>query len=87
MPTRRIADLPAPEVCKHREHDAPKHMVFQPGEYEHECPACGAKYRFTVGATHWVLKHPAPPARFGPTSTRDRYVGPYGYGTPPPWQE
>ena len=31
------------EVCMSPEHNPPSHMVFEPGEYEHECPSCGKK--------------------------------------------
>jgi|WetSurMetagenome_2_1015567.scaffolds.fasta_scaffold774547_3 hypothetical protein len=44
--TKKIKDGPIP--CTHPEHTPPSHMVFSPGEYEHTCPACGNKIRFTV---------------------------------------
>lgn len=53
MPTRK---LPPSEVwrsepvCRHPEHSPPRFRVFEPGTYEHECPACGKKTCFTVGA-------------------------------------
>ncbi len=54
MPTKKIADTP--KYCAHPEHDPPKHMVFQPGVYEHTCPACGRKQRFTVhGIRHEIM--------------------------------
>lgn len=46
MPTRKIADLP--KACTDPEHGPPAHAVLSPGVYEHECPACGHKIRFTV---------------------------------------
>ena len=48
MPTRKIGDLPQDKVCRHPEHKPASHIVLQPGVYEHECPACGAKQVFTV---------------------------------------
>ena len=47
MPTRKIRDA-SPPPCLSPEHEPPKHMVFEPGTYEHECPACGRKIVFTV---------------------------------------
>ena len=36
-------------VCRHPEHDPPKHMVVPPGKvYRHVCPACGATVRIKV---------------------------------------
>lgn len=49
MPTKKIADVP--RYCRHPDHDPPKHMVWSPGVYEHECPSCGYKTRFTVHDT------------------------------------
>lgn len=46
MPTRKIADIP--EACRHPEHNPPSHQVFEPGVYEHVCPACGARTVFRV---------------------------------------
>lgn len=52
MPTRRLPDPDqkswVPHPCMHPEHNPPKHMVFQPGHYEHECPGCGRKQQFFV---------------------------------------
>jgi hypothetical protein len=48
MPTRKIAELTQEELCTHPEHNPPQHMVFSPGTYEHECPACGKKTIFVV---------------------------------------
>lgn len=46
MPTIKIAE---PEkICTHPEHDPATHQVFEPGTYEHTCPACGKKQIFTV---------------------------------------
>lgn len=47
MPTRKIKDLEN-QKCRHPEHDPPRHQLFENGVYEHECPACGKKKRFTV---------------------------------------
>lgn len=46
MPTRKIADLEKP--CMDPEHNPPSHQVFEDGVYEHECPSCHKKTRFTV---------------------------------------
>jgi hypothetical protein len=51
MPTRKILDHPFKMLlkpCNHPEHDPPKHMVFENGLWEHECPACHTKQFFTV---------------------------------------
>ena len=48
MPTRKIKDYEGPEMCRDREHDPPSMEVFPPGVYEHECPSCKKKHRFTV---------------------------------------
>lgn len=35
-------DLPKQEVCKHPEHEPPRHMVIPHGKgYRHICPGCG----------------------------------------------
>jgi hypothetical protein len=52
MPTRKIADEKDFRPCRHPDHEPPKMMVFQPGTYEHECPACGKKIVFTVHGTY-----------------------------------
>lgn len=46
MPTRKIADLPAP--CLDSEHNPPTHIALERGVYEHVCPACGEKRQFVV---------------------------------------
>jgi len=51
MVIRKIRDIKPP--CLHPEHEPPKHMVFEPGEYEHTCPQCGKKTTFIVGGT-WM---------------------------------
>ena len=52
MPTRRIDDKEnpwkVPPRCRDREHVPPSMQVFEPGVYEHECPACGQKQIFVV---------------------------------------
>jgi hypothetical protein len=48
MPTRKIADLPLPRVCRDPEHNPPMHMTYENGVYEHECPWCHHKQTFTV---------------------------------------
>ena len=57
MPTRKIRDLEKHESCRDPEHDPPKHMVFSPGVYEHECPKCGQKVQFTVDGHFWTSWH------------------------------
>lgn len=54
MPTRKISDIEEhPHVmCRHPEHNPPSMMVFKPGVYEHECPACKRTVQFTVHANH-----------------------------------
>lgn len=46
MPTKKIADAPIP--CSHPEHEPPMWYVFEPGTYEHTCPACGKATVFEV---------------------------------------
>ena len=55
MPTKKIerkqneatyAEQKKP--CYHPDHRPPPYMVYPPGEYEHVCPACGKRIRFTV---------------------------------------
>ena len=46
MSIKKIAE--APKICTHPEHKPPSHMVFEPGTYEHTCPACGEQTIFTV---------------------------------------
>ena len=54
MPTSKIKDLKEPVICRHPEHDPPNMMVYQPGVYEHVCPACGRKQTFTVRQKTWL---------------------------------
>jgi hypothetical protein len=48
MPIRKIADLPLASPCRHPEHNPPALMTYENGVYEHECPWCHHKQRFTV---------------------------------------
>ena len=57
MPTKKIRDLEDDEPkswgfdskrCFHPEHHPPTMYVFEPGHYEHICPACGNVIAFTV---------------------------------------
>jgi hypothetical protein len=48
MPTRRISDAPLLTPCRHPDHAPPGMQVFEPGRYEHTCPACGRKTPFVV---------------------------------------
>ncbi len=34
--------------CTSSEHNPPSMMVYTPGEYEYQCPACGHITRFVV---------------------------------------
>ena len=45
---KKIADLPAQDVCRHSEHNPPTMIVLPPGVYEHTCPGCGKIVTFTV---------------------------------------
>lgn len=35
------------ERCRHPEHDPPSMMYLPAGLYEHQCPGCGSRTRFT----------------------------------------
>lgn len=48
MSTRKIADLPKVNKCRHPEHKPPAYMVYSPGVYEHVCPGCGEVTHFTI---------------------------------------
>lgn len=48
MPTVKIKEFEKQDICQHPEHNPPMFMVFEPGIYEHTCPACGKKQTFTV---------------------------------------
>lgn len=56
MPTRKVRDIDPCDKrfnpCNHPDHNPPGMMVFQPGEYEHECAGCGHVTRFSVYPTH-----------------------------------
>ncbi len=43
---RKILDAPKP--CLSDEHEPPKHIVLDPGRYEHICPTCGQITVFDV---------------------------------------
>lgn len=46
---KKIKDYTKGEMaCQHPEHNPPSHQVFEPGEYENICPACGKITRFQV---------------------------------------
>lgn len=57
MPTRKIRDLDPQEVCRHPEHNPPKHMLFEDGIYEHECPECHRKVEFVVRRDYYWGSH------------------------------
>lgn len=48
MPTKKIKGITQQDFCTHPEHKPPQFRVFEPGEYEHTCPACGKVTKFTV---------------------------------------
>lgn len=48
MPTKKIGNVSPFHTCLHPEHGPPSMRVFDPGVYEHTCPACGKKTVFTV---------------------------------------
>lgn len=48
--TRKIADASRP--CFDPAHNPPSHCVFEPGTYEHVCPACGHITIFSVPAIY-----------------------------------
>ena len=73
MPTRKIAEPHCTRTCSHPEHNPPSHVVFEPGLYEHECPACGRKVRFWV---HGFTCEEREPARCRPISERGWFAGP-----------
>jgi hypothetical protein len=60
MPTRRISDAPS-LPCASPDHDPPKHRVFPPGVYEHQCSACGHRTMFRVDRPYLQVALP-----FGP---------------------
>lgn len=49
--TRKIADPPVLQPCRHPAHKPPNMCVFEPGMYEHICPGCGNKIIFTVSGS------------------------------------
>lgn len=52
---RKIGDVPrARQTCNHPEHDPPKHIVLEPGIYEHVCPKCGQRKEVTIWDQKWV---------------------------------
>jgi hypothetical protein len=55
MPLRKIADLP--KRCPDPQHNPLMHQHLEPGEYEWECPACGARQRLRVNDPPRVWRH------------------------------
>lgn len=51
----KIGDIKPP--CMNPSHNPPMHIVLSPGVYEHTCPGCGAKQRFTVAGPYWSTTH------------------------------
>lgn len=76
MPTKKIRDLHPHDTCTHPEHEPPRYMVYQPGVYEHTCPACGRKIEFTVRGTMWTHRPgPGDPTTRWQTAGEPRYAG------------
>lgn len=53
MPTRKLPDSETRKIesvfyCRHPDHNIPSMQVFDPGDHEHECPACHKIQRFHV---------------------------------------
>jgi hypothetical protein len=48
MPTRKLIGPNKLKNCYSSEHYPPSMQVFEPGTYEHQCPACGQKTYFSV---------------------------------------
>jgi hypothetical protein len=52
MPTKKITDTQwinnKQRQCRDPDHNPPNHMVYEPGVYEHICPACGQKQTFHI---------------------------------------
>ena len=46
--TRKIGEPSKEAQCLHPGHKIPSLMVFEPGTYEHVCPACGHRRVFRV---------------------------------------
>jgi hypothetical protein len=49
---KKIADLQEKEPCLDPEHNPPAMIVLEPGIYEHTCPSCNNKIRFTIYANY-----------------------------------
>jgi hypothetical protein len=45
---KQVKSYPTNEMCMYPEHNPPMHIVLEPGEYEHECPACRKKQKIVV---------------------------------------
>lgn len=48
MPTKKIADCPVINICRHPDHNPPSMRLFEPGVYEHVCSGCGKRSVFRV---------------------------------------
>lgn len=81
MPTRKIADE-HDKVCFHPEHNPPSHQVFEPGTYEHECPACHRKQIFRVRGVYLTTRSGLESRRPSEDSTADEVS--YGAASPFP---
>jgi len=46
--------------CQHPEHNPPSMMVYQPGEYEHECPGCSYITSFSVYPSYYLSPNTGP---------------------------
>ena len=59
MPTRKLPDSEFWKnnpPCRHPEHNPPNMRVYEPGTYEHTCPACGKITIFVVPPVP-ILQH------------------------------
>ncbi len=72
MPTKKIADIPLSQQCRHPDHNPPSHMVLEDGIYEHTCAGCGHRQRFLVSKPTFVA---CGNLAANPTTLGDVWVG------------
>ena len=70
MPTKKIGEVQRP--CTDSDHMPPSMMVYEPGEYEHTCRACGHKIFFRVDSPVWAA---APGRSSGSVDVPPRLLG------------
>lgn len=66
MPTIKIAD--PIKVCMDPQHYAPNMMVYEPGTWQHTCPACGHSYTFIVPQV-WLSTSPGTIVKYSISNT------------------